>query len=258
MSETSAQHREGAELMTSGDPARRVGDATELFDQLSALLDRFEPLETVLSRLVHSATATIPEVGSATVSILRGEQARTAAASHQWAADLDEHQYNELDGPCLEAARTGRLVRVETTDANRWPTYCRAARDQQVGVAVGAPLLIDEDIAHTWAALNLTAPSAQAFDPLDEALLELFTHALSTAINHTYRHQQAHELVDRLGHALDHRDVIGQAKGLLMARHRCSPEKAFEHLRNASQRANVKLHEVAARLVASESGLPRD
>lgn len=244
--------------MTSGEPFRRVEDATELFDQLSALLDRFEPLETVLSRLVDSATAMIPETGSATVSILRGDQPRTAAASHQWAAALDEHQYSELDGPCLEAARTGRLVRVQTTDSNRWPQYCQAARDQQVAVAVGAPLLIDEDIAQTWAALNLTASSSQAFDPLDEALLELFTHALSTAINHAYRHQRAHELVDQLGHALEHRDVIGQAKGLLMARHRCGPDKAFEHLRNVSQRSNIKLHEVAARLVASEAGLPRD
>jgi AmiR/NasT family two-component response regulator len=101
--------------------------------------------------------------------------------------------------------------------------------------------------------LNLTTTHAEAFDPLDEALLELFTHALSTAINHAYRHQQARHLVDQLGHALDNRDVIGQAKGLLMARHRCGPEEAFDHLRKASQHSNIKLHDVAARLVAHEA-----
>lgn len=239
--------------MSVEHPARRVESATDAFDQLAALLDQFEPVETVLSRLVQSVTATIPGTGSATVTILRGGQARTAASSHGWAAELDDHQYAAEDGPCLEAARSGRLVRLDTTEAERWPEYCRAARDQQVAVAVGAPLLIDEDIAHTSAALNLTAPESQAFDPLDEALLELFTHALATAINHAYHHQQARGLVDQLGHALDHRDTIGQAKGLLMARHHCGPDEAFKHLRNASQQANVKLHEVAARLVASET-----
>lgn len=158
--------------MTVEPPARRVEEATDAFDQLTALLERFEPLETVLSRLVDSAATVIPDTASATVTILRAGQARTAAASHLWAAELDEHQYSALDGPCLEAARTGRLVRLQISEADRWPEYCRAARVQQVAVSVGAPLLIDEDIADTWGALNLTTPRPEAFDPLDEALLE--------------------------------------------------------------------------------------
>lgn len=206
-----------------------------------------------MARLVDSATATIPQTESATVSILRGDEARTAAASHCWAAKLDEHQYAAQDGPCMHAARTGRLVRLDTAGSDRWAEFCDAAREQQVAVALGAPLLIDEDIAQTTAALNLTSAHPQGFDPVDEALLELFTHALSTAINHAYRHQHARGLVDQLGRALDTRDVIGQAKGLLMARHRCGPDEAFEHLRHASQQANLKLHQVAARLVSTET-----
>lgn len=243
--------------MTAEHSALRLETTTDAFDQLAALLDRFEPLETVLSRLVESAAATIPDTGSATVTILRGDEARTAAASHDWAAELDDEQYTAQDGPCLEAARTGRLVRLDTDQVVRWPEFCEAARDRQVSVALGAPLLIDEDIADTSAALNLTAPASQAFDPLEEALLELFTHALSTAINHAYRHQHARGLIDQLGQAVDHRDAIGQAKGLLMAQHRCGPDEAFEYLRNASQQANIKLHEVAARLVASETDTSR-
>lgn len=244
--------------MNAEHPARRVEDVTDAFDQLSALLDRFESLDTVLTRLTDSALATIPDTGSASVTVLRHEHARTAAATHPWAAELDEHQYNAEDGPCLHAARTGRLVRLDTADTDRWPEFSRAARDQDVAVAVGVPLLIDDDIVNTSAALNLTTPQHQAFDPLDEALLELFTHALSTAINHAYRHQQARRLADQLGDALDNRDVIGQAKGLLMARHHCGPEQAFDYLRTASQQSNVKLRDVAARLVAGETANHRD
>ncbi|WP_158628598.1 GAF and ANTAR domain-containing protein [Saccharopolyspora rhizosphaerae] len=243
--------------MTVEEPARRVEKATDAFDQLATLLDRFEPLETVLDRLVQSVAATIPDTGSATVTIVRGEEPRTAAASHTWAAELDDCQYHAQDGPCLEAARTGQLVRLDTSKPGRWPEYCRAARDQEVAVALGAPLLIDPHIARTTAALNLTAPEPNAFDPLDEALLEMVTHAVATAINHAYQHQKARGLVEQLGNALDHRDTIGQAKGLLMARHNCGPDEAFEHLRKASQQANVKLHEVAARLVERESDITR-
>ncbi len=242
--------------MTRPAPSRRIEDATDALDQLLALLDRFEPLESVLTQLVHSATVTIPDTASATITVLRGDQAHTAAASHPWAGELDQHQYRLRDGPCLHAARTGRLVRVDITDDEDWPEFRQAARGQQVAVAVGAPLLIDDDIINTAAALNLTTTEPHAFDPIDEALLELFTHALSAAVNHAYRHQQVRQLADQLHEAVEGRDVIGQAKGLLMAHHHCGPDEAFDYLRNASQQANIKLREVAAQLVERETPSP--
>ncbi len=235
-------------------PVQRVENTTDALDQLLALLEQRQPLHTVLSQLVHSATTTIPDTGSATVSILsRDGSAYTAAGSHTWAMELDEQQYRAEDGPCLHAARTGRLVRLETSDEQRWPEFRHAARDSKVAVTVGVPLPLEENLAATAAALNLTTPHPQAFDPLDEALLELFTNALSAAINHAYRHARARELAEQLAQARDNRDVIGQAKGILIARHHCSPEQAFDYLRQASQRANTKLHEVATRLITSET-----
>jgi AmiR/NasT family two-component response regulator len=44
--------------------------------------------------------------------------------------------------------------------------------------------------------------------------------------------------------------VIEQAKGILMAQQRCGPQEAFDLLRQASQRANVKVHVLAAQMVA--------
>ncbi len=43
--------------------------------------------------------------------------------------------------------------------------------------------------------------------------------------------------------------VIEQAKGVLMAQHRCGPDEAFDLLRRASQRANVKVSVLAAQIV---------
>lgn len=232
---------------------RRVEEVVDSFDQLVALLERFEPVETVLTQLVAFATTTIPGTASATVTVVRHDDARTLAASHGWATALDEQQYAAQDGPCLHAIRTGRVVRMDIAKSDRWPAYCAAARSEKVAAVLSVPLLVDEDIVDTAAALNLTTAQPEAFDPLDEALLELFTHALSVVINHAYRHRRAAELVDQLGAALETRDVIGTAKGLLMAQHSCGPERAFELLRAASQRSNTKLRDVAAHLVRNET-----
>lgn len=64
----------------------------------------------------------------------------------------------------------------------------------------------------------------------------------------------------RLQAKLDTMPVIEQAKGILMAQNRCGPEEAFDLLRRASQRANVKVSVLAAEIVeqvASHDPRPR-
>jgi len=60
--------------------------------------------------------------------------------------------------------------------------------------------------------------------------------------------------IAQLRSALASRDVIGQAKGVLMVVHACSADEAFAMLRELSQRTNVKLRDVAAQVVADRSG----
>lgn len=54
--------------------------------------------------------------------------------------------------------------------------------------------------------------------------------------------------------ALDSRDVIGQAKGILMSQHRCSADQAFAQLRQLSMDTNVRLVDVAAAIVYQLQG----
>ena len=68
------------------------------------------------------------------------------------------------------------------------------------------------------------------------------------------REREAFEQLGRQLHeALSSRDVIGQAKGILMERLRITPEDAFDTLRRASQRLNIKLRDIAERLAHSGS-----
>jgi AmiR/NasT family two-component response regulator len=57
--------------------------------------------------------------------------------------------------------------------------------------------------------------------------------------------------------ALESRDVIGQAKGIMMARHGISADQAFDELRGASQRNGRKLRDVAAEVVDGLAPGPR-
>jgi hypothetical protein len=76
-----------------------------------------------------------------------------------------------------------------------------------------------------------------------------------------FRHTElaaAQQEIDDLRAAMTSRPMIDQAKGILMARHSCSPDEAFQVLATASQRGNRKLREVAAGVVSSvQSGMTR-
>jgi hypothetical protein len=53
----------------------------------------------------------------------------------------------------------------------------------------------------------------------------------------------------RLQARLESMPVIEQAKGILMAQQRCGPDEAFDLLRRASQRSNIKISVLAAQIV---------
>lgn len=59
--------------------------------------------------------------------------------------------------------------------------------------------------------------------------------------------------IENLKVALLSRATIEQAKGILMGTTRCKPDEAFEMLIRASQRENVKLRDIALRIVEHAS-----
>lgn len=59
----------------------------------------------------------------------------------------------------------------------------------------------------------------------------------------------------RLLARLETMPVVEQAKGILMAQNRCGPDEAFDLLRRASQRANVKVSVLAAQMVEQMASL---
>jgi GAF domain-containing protein len=99
-------------------------------------------------------------------------------------------------------------------------------------------------------ALNLYSAEPHAYDSDSVDLALVFASHAATAISNA-------ELVTGLQTALQSRHLIGVAQGILMAQYDMGLETAFEVLRRYSSHTNVKLRDVALRVVELRS-LPED
>ena len=93
------------------------------------------------------------------------------------------------------------------------------------------------------AALNLVSRRPDAFDDEAQSVAAMLaTHAAIALISQDREAQ--------FRSALASRDAIGQAKGIIMERYDVDAVRAFELLRKLSQDTNIRLTEVADRIVA--------
>ena len=146
------------------------------------------------------------------------------------------------EGPCLDAAHEHETVRVdEMATEERWPDF--AGRAAQIGAKsmLSFQLFVERD---NLGALNLYGRTPRSFDEESEYVGLLFASHAAIAFADA-------EQVRHLNVALDRRDLIGQAKGILMERYKVTADQAFRVLVRASQNHNVKLHDVAHELTAT-------
>jgi GAF domain-containing protein len=232
----------GVDDMTGSRPSGLIHEVAEL----ALTLERQEStdVDTVLSELTHSAATAMPGAQHAGITIAsRNGKVRTAAATDRYPVLLDEIQQRHEQGPCLSAAWEHHVIRIDDLQLeNRWPAYCREARETPIRSIISFQLFADH---HQMGALNFYADQPYAFD--DDAAemgLILATHA-AVGWNMVRRDEQFRS-------ALASRDIIGQAKGMIMERFKIDAVQAFELLKRLSQSSNTPLAVVARQLVESE------
>ena len=96
--------------------------------------------------------------------------------------------------------------------------------------------------------MNTYGATPDAFDVDAQEIGSILAAHASLAARAVGERSTLEGLGRQLQDALLTRDVIGQAKGILMERLRITPDDAFEVLRHSSQRLNLKLRDVARRL----------
>jgi GAF domain-containing protein len=237
------------------DALERLDDTADALEVLRDALTGEEPLDDALQRLAETAAKAIPDADAVTVSVVTLQQPRTAAATDHLLVDVDEKQYSADRGPCLQAARTLEPVRAVVGEhRDEWPEFEAAAAEHNIRAYLSVPVILpatDRTRAEHVGSLNIYSHTAEAFDPFDEGLMRLFTTAASATISSAQRWQRSREHIQQLERALVSRAVIDQAKGILMAVHKCTPEEAFSMLVERSQHENVKLRDVAKNLLDS-------
>ncbi len=232
--------------------ARAGGADAEVFAEVARSLLAQEDVQQTLQKIVDLATETIDGCECAGITFIRGKEVSTPAASSDVPRKVDAIQYEVGEGPCLDAIREHEVFRTgDLGHERRWPRFSsRAQKETGIASMVCFRLFVNGD---TLGALNLYSKATDAFDDEAQALGSVFAAHAAVALSSALHDEQMEE-------ALQSRDVIGQAKGILMAREHVGPDEAFDMLRRASQRVNVKLREVARQIAESaqqpESGPP--
>jgi GAF domain-containing protein len=223
----------------------------ELIEQIAGLASLLIDEVTVdgaLHRVADMAVAVIPTCDAATVSVVTSGAVATQAATSALAERLDEIQYRDGEGPGLQAIATGASCRIDAmAGETRWPKFVPEAAGQGLVGVLSLPLVAGNDVV---GALNLYSCSGR-FSEEDERLGALFAAQGAIGMTNVQTYLDARRTVDQLRQAVASRDIIGQAKGILMTREECTAEEAFDMLRRASQRLNQKLRDVAEQIVES-------
>lgn len=207
------------------------------------------PLGETLRRIADLAVEALPPAAAVGITMLDNQlRPTTAVFTDELAPAIDQGQYEDGDGPCLTAFTDSRVVRVDDTRTviDRWPRFSKDALEHGVSSTLSLPLMAGED---NFGAFNMYAREAGAFSEEDEDAASLFVTQASVVLANARAYWEAFELAAGLRQALTTRAVIEQAKGKLMATEGCTDDEAFAIMVRASQRQNVKLREIARRLV---------
>ncbi|HEY0450846.1 ANTAR domain-containing protein [Actinophytocola sp.] len=222
------------------------------------LLDASSVAE-VLDHVVRAAYHVVPGADLVSITLRSADGTfHTPAETEPVASELDQLQYTTGEGPCVAAALpTGPAhMRCDNLALEPvWPRFGPAAAAHGVHAVLAVALLPYATPPRYSGALNIYSrvPGALGADAHEAALL-LATHA-SLALADTMAVTQAELLAVQLRAAVDSRDVIGQAKGILMNRRGITADEAFDQLRRVSQDLNVKLADLAQVLATRHTEL---
>lgn len=179
----------------------------------------------------------------------KSKSVSSVVATHCYPMALDAIQNRFGEGPCLAAAWEHHVMHIVDLDSDRrWPCYRRHALEQTpIRSVLSFELFVD---GTSRSALNFYADQPHAFN---EQSVELGTvYATHIALAWSMMRRQ-----DQFRSALASRDIIGQAKGVIMERFNLDAVEAFGLLTRLSQQSNTRLVYIAAALIDSEHPLNR-
>jgi GAF domain-containing protein len=206
-------------------------------------LDHRATPDQLLDQILHVATRLVPGADDAGIALGYDDELQTVAAAGDAALAADDIQRALGTGPTHHVLTEQRPVRVADLSTDpRWAEFGPLAAEVGVRAVLACPLPMPRK---GLGVLSVYSSKPAAFDAAAELVLPVFAARAALAIAYA-------DTVTNLRRAIESRQVIGQAVGILMERHRLSPKEAFDALVASSQQAHIKLRELAMRV--SETG----
>jgi GAF domain-containing protein len=212
----------------------------EVFGDLAVEMQAQKGSTDTLQSIVEAAPKVVPGARWAGISLVQGTKIVSEVPTSRSVAELDQLQSDLNQGPCLTALREYHTVHIDDMRTEtRWPDFGREALQRGTRSMLSFQLFVRSE---NLGALNLYSDEPGAFSEDSFLIGEILAQHAAVAMIGAAAETQ-------FENALATRDVIGQAKGMLMQRDNLTGLQAFSLLTRASQQTNIKLSDVARWLV---------
>lgn len=212
----------------------------EVFGDLAVEMQAQKGSTDTLQSIVEAAPKVVPGARWAGISLVQGTKIVSEVPTSRSVAELDQLQSDLNQGPCLTALREYHTVHIDDMRTEtRWPDFGREAQQRGMRSMLSFQLFVRSE---NLGALNLYSDEPGAFSEDSFLIGEILAQHAAVAMIGAAAETQ-------FENALATRDVIGQAKGMLMQRDNLTGLQAFSLLTRASQQSNIKLVDVARWLV---------
>jgi transcriptional regulator with GAF, ATPase, and Fis domain len=234
-------------------PGGPTADPATVFAALAEIIYQGSDATQMYAAICVAATLIVPGCDHASILVKRNDRYVTVGASSQLANHVDDLERRAGDGPCIDAIEEETpQIETDLTKPNQWPHFAaRLVEETPVRGAMGFRLLIDK---RKGAALNLFSETPNQFDSEAAGRAAVLAAFASVAINAIAQGEDASSLRRGL---LSNRE-IGKAVGMLMMLHSLGENEAFDLLRRHSQSLNIKLADVARRVIEARGNLPEE
>ena len=237
------------EQAPTGVAGNELADLSRSLLQVAAIPANQDVLDAALRLVVALARVTVTGADGVSICLNRHDMLTTVAASDATVTGMDRDQYATGEGPCVAAATEGHWFHVEALDDElRWPAFIPRARERGINSILSTPLLTR---TRPVGALNIYSLRARAFAKPELEMSSMLAARASDLLVSAAMDVSMEDLSRQVQEALTGRDVVAQARGVLMQRHGMTAEAAYAMLRRSSRQDNTPLRRVAEKIMAS-------
>ncbi|HEY2579016.1 MAG TPA: ANTAR domain-containing protein [Streptosporangiaceae bacterium] len=226
-----------------------MSSGSELAQETASLLSLANASQPrSLNQLVTLATRQVRACSGASAGLWRGQEPLMLVASHPDLPELIDAQLRAGRGPVLDALADGQPVGCpDALTETRWPEYTTAAL--RLGVRCSMTLASRHE--HQAVTLSLFSARPRMLESSQLDLAELLIVYGRTVVGNAADYGDAQRTALQLQAAAESRAVVDQARGMLMQALGCDADEAMRWLRRASQQRNVRVADIAARVLAA-------